>query len=205
MVSTGLSHLMSMAGLEAVGEVHDGDEVLDAIRRLEPDVLVLDLCIANGGDPLIRGASRLLPVLMLSGFWEPHNVSGALRTGARGYLTKAAPFERLAEAIRSVVKGQTFLDPEIGDPALLKLDERSPTDLTPRQREVFELVGRGWTDAQIAEHLKIRPLTAKTHVVQVMRKLGAHRRTELMVIAQREALEGRGLQFGAPQHARGGS
>jgi DNA-binding NarL/FixJ family response regulator len=205
--------------LEVVGEAADGDQAVHAARRLAPDVVLMDVRMPHvDGIEATRRVGALGPdaprVLMLTTFDLDEYVYDALRAGASGFLLKDAPADQLAASIRVVAAGEALLAPRltrrlieafvtgaamapggVGDlPAAETLDR-----LTPREREVLALVGRGRSNAEIAEQLVLSPLTAKTHVARLFSKLGARDRAQLVVTAYESGLVRPGAQPPEPE------
>jgi DNA-binding NarL/FixJ family response regulator len=149
------------------------------------------------GDPELAGTR----VIVLTTFELDEYVFGALRAGAAGFLLKDMEPGDVVDAVRLVAEGEALLAPRLvrrvieafasgqGPPDAAPLEE-----LTPREREVLQLVGRGLTNGEIAEQLVLSPLTAKTHVARLFMKLGARDRAQLVVIAYETGLVVRGAQ-----------
>lgn len=180
-VRAGLRSLLEAEGdVQVVGEASDGREAIDVAARARPDVLLLDLSMPGaGGVEAVRRASELDPpvaVLVLSMHATAEYVRPALRAGARGYLVKGAGLDDLVRALRAVAGGGRFLGPEaeqvvrhgLGDGA----DELER--LTPREREVLQLVAEGRTNREIAEELGVAPKTVDAHRTRLMQKLDLH-------------------------------
>jgi DNA-binding NarL/FixJ family response regulator len=187
--------LRARHGIVVVGECSDGDEVLDAVARLQPDVVVMDLRMKR-----VDGieATRLLtesggpPVLALTTFNDDELLSGVLRSGAAVFVLKDSPAEELIRAVRSVGSGNGYLDPAVtarvlstyrntaAAPAapVVSLDE-----LTPREKHVLTLIAKGHNNAEIADKLFISGLTVKTHIGRIFTKLGLRDRAAAIVFA----------------------
>ena len=190
--------------IEVAGEAETGDQALEQVRALRPDVVVMDIRMP-GMDGL--EATRLITqdaaltdtrVLVLTTFELDEYVFRSLRAGASGFLLKGGEPADLLQAIRVVASGESLLAPSVTrrlieaytsrpdtapDPAIEGLDE-----LTPREHEVLELVAAGLTNAEIAKTLQLSPLTAKTHVSRILMKLGARDRVQLVVMAYQSHL-----------------
>jgi DNA-binding NarL/FixJ family response regulator len=189
--------------MRVVGEAADGEQALDIVRRLRPDVVLMDIRMprtdglsATGrltADPALAGTR----VIVLTTFELDEYVFGALRAGAAGFLLKDMEPADVVEAVRVVAGGDALLAPRLTrrlveafvagaggpEPDTAPLDE-----LTPREREVLALVGQGLSNSEIAERLVLSPLTAKTHVARLFMKLGARDRAQLVVIAYETGL-----------------
>ncbi|HXY95229.1 MAG TPA: response regulator transcription factor [Acidimicrobiia bacterium] len=185
--------------LEVVAEAADGREAIALVDRLGPDVVVMDIRMPNiDGISATReirtrtdGASRSR-VLVLTTFDIDEYVYEALRAGASGYLLKDATRDELVRAVKTVAAGDALLAPTVTrrlieefvqrpDPA--RADARALDALTPREGEVFELIGRGMSNAEIAQHLFVGEATVKTHVAHVFTKLDIRDRVQAVIAA----------------------
>jgi DNA-binding NarL/FixJ family response regulator len=194
--------LGSEPGLTVVGEAGDGEEAVDLARRLQPDVVLMDIRMPrlDGVEATRRIVEAGLParVLVLTTFDLDEYVVGALRAGASGFVTKDVPAEDLVEAIRVVAAGEAIVAPRIlrrlldqyaghlPDPAAA----RSPLadGLTEREHEVLVLIARGLSNAEIARNLYVSETTVKTHVGHVLMKLGVRDRVQAVVLAYESGL-----------------
>ncbi len=182
-------------GFSVVGECADGDEVLDAVRRHRPEVVVMDVRMPrmNGADATRQLRERLSeapPVLILTTFQDEEVLSSALRAGASGFLLKDAPGEEILRSVRTLATGGAYLDPAVTGRVLATYrqsaparTEPSPPDLTQRELEVLRLVGRGLSNDEIAEQLVIGEGTVKTHIGRIFDKLGVRDRPAAIVFA----------------------
>ena len=205
--------LDSEEGIEVVGEAVDGADAVAQARATRPDVVLMDIRMPKldgldatariVADPNLSGTK----VLVLTTFELDEYVFGALRAGASGFLLKDVDPVALIDAVRLVADGQGLLAPAVTRRLIEAFVAASPSDepdgsaaaptaerqlpeLTPREREVLTLVGRGMTNHEIAEHLVLSPLTAKTHVSRLFTKLGARDRAQLVVLAYEAGLVG---------------
>jgi DNA-binding NarL/FixJ family response regulator len=185
-----------------VGEAVDGEDAVSAAGRLRPDVVLMDIRM-----PVLDGleATRIIcgdphlertRVLVLTTFDLDKYVYGALRAGASGFLLKDAPPRELLHAIEIVAAGDALLAPSITRRLIAEFaarpDPASPpeslAELTDREREITRLVAEGLTNSEIAGRLVISPLTAKTHVSNILRKLGCRDRAALVAVAYESGL-----------------
>jgi DNA-binding NarL/FixJ family response regulator len=184
--------------IEVVGEAGDGIEAITEARRLEPDVVLMDVrmpeldgieatrrLLANGG----AGETK---VVMLTTFDMDEYVFDALRAGASGFLLKDVPPERLIDGIRAVANGDALLAPSITRRLIEEFVRSGPAssspppalgELTARELEVLQLIARGLSNAEIAKELFVSETTVKTHVAHVLMKLGLRDRVQAVVLA----------------------
>jgi DNA-binding NarL/FixJ family response regulator len=191
--------------IEVVGEAGDGADAVRQAARLRPDVVIMDIQmpIEDGISATERiSANGTAKVLVLTTFHLDNNVVGALRAGASGFLLKDADATKLVEAIRLVHAGDAVVAPAVTRRLLDRFAQRLPTEraaaapkalsgLTERETEVFTLVARGLSNAEIAAELVVTETTVKTHVHHVLTKLGARDRVQLVVLAYDSGLAGR--------------
>jgi DNA-binding NarL/FixJ family response regulator len=190
--------LETQPGLAVVGEAGDGEEAIERVRELRPDVVLMDIRMptmdgVEATAKLTSGAIEPAPrVLVLTTFDLDEYVFGALRAGAAGFLLKDAPRERLIEAIRVVHSGEALLSPSITRRLIEDFAARSDpieppaavlAELTPREREVLVLVAHGLSNAEIAARLVVTEATVKSHVGGVLLKLGLRDRVQAVVFA----------------------
>jgi DNA-binding NarL/FixJ family response regulator len=190
--------LATQDGLEVVGEAADGQQALMRARELRPDVILMDIRmpIMDGIEATARLRDLKLDppprVLVLTTFDLDEYVYGALRAGAAGFLLKDAPRERLVEAIHVIHAGEALLSPSITrrliEDYARRTDPIQPPDallreLTPREREVLILVARGLSNNEIAQRLIVTEATVKSHVGNVLMKLGLRDRVQAVVLA----------------------
>jgi len=188
---------------EVVGEAGDGETAIAEAARLQPDVILMDL-VMPGVDGLeaiarIRAAQAGARILVLTSFASADQVLPALRAGAAGYLLKDAAPAEVEAAIRAVHRGEGLLDPAVTATVLAEVASRPATtgtatadaafdSLTPREREVLGLLGRGMTNAAIARELFVAEKTVKTHVSSILAKLRLADRTQAALYAARLGL-----------------
>ncbi|MDM4764078.1 response regulator transcription factor [Galbitalea sp. SE-J8] len=183
--------LALLPGIEVVGQASDGVEAIDAARELQPDVVLMDLRMPrlDGADATarIRADVPAARVVVLTTYDDDESIARALRAGAIGYLTKDAGRAELEAAVRSAATGQMTLAPAVGA-RLLGAGLAAPPrpalpSLTPREREVLDLVVAGRTNAEIAATLYLGVSTVKSHINAVFAKLGARDRAHAIAIA----------------------
>jgi DNA-binding NarL/FixJ family response regulator len=187
--------------LEVVGEAEDGLEAVELVRELAPDVVLMD--IRMPGLDGLEATRRILAdgaathVLMLTTFDADEYVYEALKAGAGGFLLKSAPPARLVEAVRLVSTGEALLAPQITRRLIEEYVRRPPggppppqevESLTEREREVFGLIARGLSNAEIAKELFVSEATVKTHVNRVLQKLSLRDRVQAVVLAYETGL-----------------
>jgi DNA-binding NarL/FixJ family response regulator len=184
-------------GFDVVGECSDGAEVSDAVARLRPDVVVMDIRMkdVDGVEATRRLREQLEspPVLVLTTFDDDEVLSGALRAGAAGFVLKDALGEELIRSVRTVAEGGAWLDPAVTGRVLATYRSSAPVDddgaaeliaeLTPRERDVLRLIGRGASNAEIAESLFVSEATVKSHISHIFTKLDLRDRAAAIVFA----------------------
>jgi len=180
-------------GIEVVGEAGDGAAGVAAAERLRPDVVLMDLVMPRlDGVGAMRELRRRVPgarVIVLTSFTDEEKLLPALQAGAAGYLLKNAEPAELARAVRAAHAGEALLDPAVAARLLASIAEPPPREeLTPREREVLALIGRGYANKRIARELGIAEKTVKTHVGHVLAKLGVSDRTQAALHAVRVGL-----------------
>lgn len=186
LVREGICKLIDgVADIEVIGEAATGREAVDLVASLQPEVVIMDIGMPrlDGGQATEQILSLDLPtrVVILSMYSDPVLAQQLLRQGAKGYLLKDSLAEELPLAIRAAFQGKMYLSPAISDSVLTKLmnpqTEEVPDDLgdvlTPREREVLQLVAEGYTNRAIAEELTISVKTVEKHRANVMSKLDA--------------------------------
>ena len=202
--------LESQDDIEIVGEACDGAEALEQARKLKPDVVLMDIRMPelDGIEATRRvvtaaGDEAPVRVLMLTTFDLNEYVYEALRAGASGFLLKDVPPEQLAAGIRVVAGGEALLAPSITKRLIQEFAEVAPAipepprgmdELTARELEVFKLVARGLSNAEIAQELIVSETTVKTHVARVLMKLRLRDRVQAVVYSYESGLS----QPGAP-------
>lgn len=179
-------------GIEVAGEAADGREAVDEAERLRPDVVLMDLVMPRlDGVEAMRELRSRVPgarVVVLTSFLDEERLLPALRAGAAGYLLKNVEPRELARSIRLAAAGEALIDPAVAARLVDALgDERRAEqgELTPREQEVLDLIGRGYANKRIAFELGIAEKTVKSHVSHVLAKLGVSDRTQAALYAAR--------------------
>jgi len=199
LVRAGVRALLEKLHLgQIVAEAGDGREALELVTLHQPDILLLDIGMPNlnGLDAIdrIKGASPATKVIVLSMHANDEYVVRALRAGVSGYLIKDSAVDELERAIQSVGAGKTYLSKRLSKPAIqahLANPHRiyAPLDqLTPRQREVLQLIGEGKNTKEIADLLAVSVKTVEAHRLRLMRRLGIHDLPGLVRFAIRTGL-----------------
>ena len=202
MVRVGLRMVLTAEpDLEVVGEAEDGGAAEAVVRETRPDVVLMDVRMPRVDG--IEGARRVLAatpevkVVVLTTFDEDAYVEAALRLGVSGFLLKVAPPERLIDAVRTVARGGGLLDPSVTLRVIETFSATAPlrdrsvaalTGLTEREKDVLRLVARGMSNAEIAAELYLGEATVKTHVSNVLAKLGLRDRVQAVVAAYESGL-----------------
>jgi DNA-binding NarL/FixJ family response regulator len=199
--------LSSDEGVEVVGEIGGGRGAVAGVREFRPDVVLMDIRmpdldgIAATGEVL--SASPEAKIVILTTFEDDEYIFGALAAGASGFLLKRTRPEELIAAIHTVAAGDALLSPSITRKVIDRASSRPPVNaaaaarldqLTPREREVLELLARGMSNAEIAEALVIEETTVKTHVKRVLAKLRLRDRVQAVIFAYESGMTRPGIE-----------
>lgn len=195
LVRSGLSTFIeAYPDLQLVGQAADGNQALELCRRLEPDVVLMDMVMPemDGSEAtrLIRQRQPTIQVIAITSFYEGDLVKRALKAGAISYLLKDVSASQLAAAIRAAHAGKSVLAEEAAQ-ALIQNSQKEPSpadDLTGRERQVLALLAEGLSNSQIAVRLEISRPTASFHVGNILSKLGAANRAEAVALAYQRRL-----------------
>ena len=188
--------------MTVAGEAADGEEAVAEAHGLRPDVVLMDIRMpVLDGIEATRRIVRAQPatrVLMLTTFGLDSYVYEALRAGASGFMLKDAPPEEIAAAVRVVADGDALLAPAVTRSVIEEFARREPApvpeppaavnDLTPRERDVLDLLARGLSNPEICERLYISEATAKTHVARILQKLDLRDRVQVVIYAYESGL-----------------
>ena len=201
LVRTGLRMVLEVEDdIDLVGEAHDGEEAVQMVRELHPDVTLMDIRMPNVDG--LEATRRILHdnsetrVVILTTFDLDEYVYQALQAGASGFVLKDIPPEQLVASVRSVAAGDTMLSPTVTK-RLIESFVRTPlpappppeiADLTPRELEMLKLVARGMSNAEMAAEAFVSEPTVKTHVARILMKLGLRDRVQIAVYAHEHSL-----------------
>jgi DNA-binding NarL/FixJ family response regulator len=197
LMRAGLAELLSGEDeIEVAGQASTGLEAIERTRRLDPDVVLMDVRMPDlDGIEATRELTRTAPrarVLILTTFEQDDYVFGGLRAGASGFLLKRTPPEELIAAVHTVAAGDSLLSPSVTRRVIDRMakqptpelaDEKRLEELTPRERDVFELVARGLSNREIAAELVVEESTIRTHVKRILMKLGLRDRIQVVIFA----------------------
>ena len=202
-VREGLGTLLGLLdGVEVVGTAADGQEAVELARRLDPDIVLMDLrmprCDGIEATRRLAAARVRARVVVLTTYADDASVLAALRAGARGYLTKDAGADEIRMALEAVARGEAALDPAVqhhvvaavagGDDPAAPQQPALPDGLTPREAEVLALIARGLTNREIAADLVVSEATVKSHVNHLFAKAGVRDRAQAVAYAFRHGL-----------------
>ena len=187
--------------LEVVGEAADGRAAIEQTRRLAPDVVLMDVRMPDldgiSATREILAVSTRVRIVMLTTFEEDDYILGALRAGASGFLLKRTSPEQLIAAIHTIAAGDSLLSPAVTKTVIDRLAQAPALDasarkrldeLTPREREVLELVAGGLSNSEIAAELVVEESTVKTHVKRILGKLHLRDRVQAVIFAYESGL-----------------
>lgn len=200
LVREGLQAILSTApGIEIVGEASNGREAVEAVERLSPEVVLMDLKMpGRDGVAATRDITVRFPdvrVLVLTTYDAPEWVADAIKAGAAGYLLKDTPRSQLVDAIKGTASGRTHVDPAVAGQLFERVSTRAPapdttiTDsLTEREIDVLKALGGGLTNAEIATTLFLSEGTVRNYVSSILSKLDVPDRTAAAVLAVRHGI-----------------
>jgi len=201
MVRDGICSLLGLTpDIEVVGEAANGREALEVVRKLMPDVVLMDIAMPiMGGLEATRRIHKEFPetkVLALTQYDDREYVFPVIGAGARGFISKTAASSELASGIRAVYRGDSFLSPSVarllvGDyqqGASVRQTHDPYERLTDREREILKLLAEGYTPQEIAKMLTVSPKTVEGHKTNLMAKLDIHNRIDLVKYALRKGI-----------------
>jgi DNA-binding NarL/FixJ family response regulator len=193
--------LASDETIEVVGEATDGRAAIGSVRALQPEVVLMDIRMPElDGISATREVLAISPetkVVVLTTFEDDDYVFGALSAGASGFLLKRTRPEELIAAIHTIAAGDSLLSPSVTRTVIDRMAAAPPPDsraherldeLTPREREVLELIARGLSNAEIASELVVEESTVKSHVKRILMKLHARDRVQAVIFAYESGL-----------------
>jgi DNA-binding NarL/FixJ family response regulator len=193
--------LASDPTIELVGEACTGRAAIERARALEPDVVLMDVRMPDlDGIAATRQLAKTAPavrVLILTTFEQDDYIFGGLRAGASGFLLKRTRPEELIAAVHTIAAGDSLLSPSVtrrvidemaARPTPTIADEHTLDELTPREREVLQLIARGLSNTEIAEALFVETSTIKTHIKRILMKLGLRDRVQAVIFAYETGL-----------------
>ncbi len=201
LVRDGIRALLALiADIKVVGEAANGREALEKVKKLAPDVVLMDLAMPiMGGLEATRRIRKRFPrtkVLALTQYEDREYIVPTIEAGARGFVSKTAAFSELASAIQAVYQGGSFLSPmaaaavveECQQKVAIEGEKDSYQHLTDREREMLKLVAEGYTAKEIADMLVISLRTVETHKTNLMKKLNIHNKADLIRFAIRRGI-----------------
>ena len=169
--------------MEVVADVENGQEAIKAYRKYRPDIVVLDLRMQgmSGIETLrtLREEFKNARILVFSSFAKGEEIYRAMKAGASGFVMKEMPLDRLLSAIRAVHEGEQYIPPEIA----VRVGERLPAHLSPRELDVLQMLGRGLSNKEIGTQLGVVEGTVKIHITNIFGKLGVSDRTQALLAA----------------------
>ena len=197
LMCAGLVELLTAdPGIEIIGQASTGREAVQQARRLAPDVVLMDIRMPDlDGIGATHELSRAAPdtrVLILTTFEQDDYIFGALRAGASGFLLKRTRPEHLIAAVHTIAAGDSLLSPSVTRRVIDRMaqqptpelaDQAKLRELTPREREVLELIARGLSNREIAAALGVEESTIRTHVKRVLMKLSLRDRVQAVIFA----------------------
>ncbi|MBT2638974.1 MULTISPECIES: response regulator transcription factor [unclassified Bacillus (in: firmicutes)] len=190
-----ISYLETEPSIEIVGEADSGKRAVSLVKETKPDVVLMDLLMENGsGIDATREILSFYPeckIIIITSFYDDEQVFPAIEAGAFSYMLKTATASEVIKAIEKASRGETVIEPKVANKMMKRLrpQERKPHDeLTERELDVLKCIGEGMTNQQISEELFIGVKTVKTHVSNILGKLGLSDRTQAAVYANRNGL-----------------
>ena len=177
--------------LELVGSVENGEDVIEAVKRLRPEVVIMDVRLPGiDGISAVKRIAEAAPevkTVMFSAYGDKRLLSDAISAGARGYVMKGSPPEDLLRAIRAVTSGKPFVDPSLS-PALLMTQGMADAPLSEREREILQLLAEGYHTEEVARRIGLSAETVKSDTKRAIQKLEADTRVHAVAIALRQSM-----------------
>ncbi|WP_079510194.1 response regulator transcription factor [Mesobacillus jeotgali] len=190
-----LSYLETEPGIEIVGEADSGVKAVSLVKETKPDVVLMDLLMENGtGIEATREILGFYPeckIIIITSFYDDDQVFPAIEAGAFSYMLKTATASEVIQAIEKAARGETVIEPKVANKMMRRLrpqERKAHDELTERELDVLMCIGEGMTNQQISQELFIGVKTVKTHVSNILGKLGLSDRTQAAVYANRNGL-----------------
>ncbi len=184
--------LVSQVDFAVVGEASNGHEAVDLTERLQPDVVIMDLRMAqmDGTTAIaqLRQRHLTMPILVLTTYDSDTDIRHAIEAGANGYLLKDASREQLFAAIRSVVQGKAVFSSDVATRLVQQMQMPASDVLSERELEVLAFVARGASNKEAGRSLHVSEATIKSHLLRIFRKLGVEDRTAAVTVALEKGL-----------------
>lgn len=181
--------------LEVVGEASNGEEALEQVAKLNPDVVLMDLIM-----PVMDGVTTIgemkkrhpdIEIIALTSVLEDEKVIGAVQAGATGYLLKDSKPQELIDAIHAAGRGEVRLHPEAAKRLMRQVKTPDMREsLTPRETDILKMIGRGYSNKDVSKELELSEYTIKAHVSSLLSKLGLSSRTQAALFALKQGLVG---------------
>ncbi|MCA1030803.1 response regulator transcription factor [Bacillus timonensis] len=196
MVRKGVTfYLETEPDIEVVGEGSSGTEGVELVKKLKPDVVLMDLIMENGtgieATAEITAFDKECKIIILTSYYDDEKVFPALEAGAFSYILKTSKAEEITDAVKKAARGETVIAPKVANKMMNRFRNQEKSlhdDLTQREIEVLKCIGDGLTNQEIAEELYIGIKTVKTHVSNVLSKLQVADRTQAAIYANRNGL-----------------
>ncbi|MBO8156203.1 MAG: response regulator transcription factor [Bacillaceae bacterium] len=190
-----IAYLQTEDELEIIGEASSGRKGAEMVKKHNPDVVLLDLIMEDGdGIEATKEIMKFHPdckIIILTSYYDDEKVFPALEAGAFSYMLKTSSAEEIAEAIKKAARGENVIEPKVAGKMMNRFrhQEKKPhEELTERELEVLICIGNGMTNQEISDQLFIGIKTVKTHVSNILSKLGVQDRTQAAVYAHRNGL-----------------
>lgn len=190
-----ISYLITEPQIEVVGEASSGNDAIKLVLKERPQVVLMDLLMENGtGIDATKGILKEYAdckIIIITSFYDDEQVFPAIEAGAFSYMLKTATAEEVVRAIRKAASGEAVIEPKVANRMMnrLRIQEKKPhDDLTDREMEVLMCIGEGMTNQAISDELFIGIKTVKTHVSNILSKLGLSDRTQAAVYANRNGI-----------------
>ena len=178
--------------LEIVGRVSNGEDAIEAVERLQPEIVLMDVRLPGidgvSAVKRIHEAAPSVKFVIFSAYGDKRLLSDALAAGARGYVMKGSPPEDLLRAIRTVAGGKAFVDPSLSPTLLMSDGGDADEPLSEREREILQLLAEGFHTEEVARRIGLSVETVKSDTKRVIGKLQADTRTHAVAIALRQAI-----------------